>query len=492
MIEEEIARRARLDAIRSAGIDPYPASAKRSHNAKEFSALFRDLLASKDVVTILGRILVIRKHGGMTFLVVGDENGQVQVALKKDDLGEAIYQSFHDVYDRGDFIEVVGTAYLTKTEEPTVMAQSFRMLTKSLLPLPEKWHGLSDTEIRYRQRYLDLASNPDIRAIFKMRSAVVRAIRNFLDEQDFIEVETPILQPIAGGAEAKPFVTHHNALGADLFLRIAPELYLKRCLVGGFERVYEVSRCFRNEGISFQHNPEFTQVEGYIAYAGFDELIDHLEGLIGVCVKAATGGETVVKHEQEMLDFSAPIPRAHFYDLILAKTGIDLGEDNTEDTLRAAMKKKGFAEEGIVGFGGLADELWKKEVRPEIIQPTFVTNYPAAMKPLAKRSVEHPGRSSNVQLVVKGQEVLNAFSELNDPLEQEQCFLDQEALRERGREEAFAIDHDYIEALKIGMPPAAGYGMGIDRFCAILAGTHNIKEVILFPILKPEQTDGAV
>ncbi|MEK9130859.1 MAG: lysine--tRNA ligase [Patescibacteria group bacterium] len=492
MIEEEIARRARLEALRQQGVDPYPASAKRSHHAETFNALFRDLLASREIVTVVGRILAIRKHGGMTFLVVGDESGQLQVALKKDDLGEAVYQSFHDAYDRGDFIEVSGTAYLTKTEEPTVMAQSFRLLTKSLLPLPEKWHGLSDTEIRYRQRYLDLASNPNIRAIFKMRSAVVRAIRSFLDAQNFIEVETPILQPIAGGAEAEPFVTNHNALGADLFLRIAPELYLKRCLVGGFERVYEVSRCFRNEGISFQHNPEFTQVEGYIAYAGLDELIDHLEGLIGVCVKAATGGETVVKHEQESLDFTAPIRRVHFYDLILSKTGIDLQKDNTEATLRLAMKKKGFAEEGIVGFGGLADELWKKEVRPEIIQPTFVTNYPAAMKPLAKRSIEHPEMSSNVQLVVKGQEIVNAFSELNDPLEQEQSFLDQEVLRERGREEAFAIDHDYIEALKIGMPPAAGYGVGIDRLCAILAGTRNIKEVILFPTLKPEQADETV
>ncbi len=491
MIEEEGVRRARCEALRSAGIDPYPASAKRTHTAEGFNALFRDMLTSKELVTILGRILVIRKHGGMTFFVIADESGQLQVALKKDDLGEEVYKFFHDTYDRGDFIEVIGTAYLTKTEEPTVLASSFRLLTKSLLPLPEKWHGLSDTEIRYRQRYLDLASNPAIRSIFKMRSAVLRALRNFLDDQDFIEVETPILQPIAGGAEAKPFVTHHNALDADLFLRIAPELYLKRCLVGGFERVYEVSRCFRNEGISFQHNPEFTQVEAYIAYAGLDELIDHLEELIRVCVKAATGGETMIKHENEMLDFTAPIPRASFYDLVLSKTGVDLQKENTEETLRATMKKKGFDQQGIVGFGGLADELWKKEVRPGIIQPTFVINYPAAMKPLAKRSTENPEMSSNVQLVVKGQEVLNAFSELNDPLEQEQSFLDQEALRERGREEAFAVDHDYIEALKVGMPPAAGYGMGIDRFCAILAGTHNIKEVILFPTLKPENLNEA-
>lgn len=491
MIEEEGVRRGRLAEARATGINPYPTEGKRSHTTAQFNALFRDLLASQVGVSLLGRIMIIRRHGGMTFLVLQDESGSCQIALKKDDIGEVAYEQFHALFDRGDFVEISGVAYLTKTEEPTVLASSYRLLTKSLLPLPEKWHGLTDTEMRYRQRYLDLASNPQVRATFQMRSNVVRAIRRFLDEQGFMEVETPILQPIAGGAEAKPFVTHHNALDADLYLRIAPELYLKRCLVGGFERVFEVARCFRNEGISFQHNPEFTQVEGYIAYAGLEELIEHLQGLITACVSSATGGETVVRSEEGDLDFTSPIPRLHFYDLVKDKTGIDLRKENTEEKLRAAMKNGGFEQEGIIGFGGLADELWKKEVRPTVVQPTFVAHYPAAMKPLAKRSEDHPEMSSNVQLVVKGQEILNAFSELNDPLEQEARFLEQETLRERGREEAFAIDHDYLEALKIGMPPAAGYGLGIDRLCAILAGTHNIKEVILFPTLKPETTDAA-
>lgn len=480
-------RLARLTVIRDAGINPYPAEGKRTHTAEQFVAVFRDLLKSEQSVTVVGRILIIRKHGGMTFLSLEDGTGRIQIAVKKDDIGEAAYQEFHSRFDRGDFLQVTGVAYLTKTEEPTVLAQSYHLLSKALLPLPEKFHGLTDTEVRYRKRYLDLASNPEVRHIFKMRAAVVRAIREELNDEGFMEVDTPILQPIAGGAEAKPFVTHHNALNMDMYLRIAPELYLKRLLVGGFEKVFEIARCFRNEGISFQHNPEFTQVEGYIAYAGLEELIDHLERLVSACVKAATGGETKVKSEEDVLDFSSPIPRAEFYDLVLSKTGIDLHEHNTEESLRQEMKKHHFEEEGIVGFGGLADELWKKEVRPSIVQPTFVMHYPAAMKPLAKRSADDAELSSNVQMVVKGQEILNAFSELNDPLEQRERFMEQEQLRERGREEAFSIDEDYLEALETAMPPAAGYGMGIDRLCAILAGTHNIKEVILFPTLKNEE-----
>lgn len=486
MIEEEGVRRARLQQVRDVGINPYPTEGHRTHTAKQFNALFGDLLASQTSVTLTGRMTVIRKHGGMTFLVLEDGFGRTQVALKKDDLGEERYQAFHDLYDRGDFVEVTGVAYLTKTEEPTVLISAFQLLTKSLLPLPEKWHGLTDTEARYRKRYLDLASNPEVRAIFTMRSAVVRAIRNFLDTEGFMEVETPILQPLAGGAEARPFVTHHNALNAELFMRIAPELYLKRCMVGGFEKVFEIARCFRNEGISFQHNPEFTQVEVYWAYANRDRMIDHLEALLQAVVKAATGDKMTVQHQDDLLDFSAPIKRVYFYDLVLADTGIDLSKENTEDKLRSAMKAKGFQEEGIIGYGELADEIWKKHVRVNIVQPTFVLEYPSAMKPLAKRAAHDSEKAENVQLLVKGMEVINGWSELNDPLEQLARFEEQELFRERGSEDAHQVDHDYIEALKIGMPPAAGYGMGIDRLCSILAGTHNIKEVILFPTLRPE------
>ncbi len=485
MIEEEGARRARLADLRAKGINPYPTSAVRTHTTAQFNAVFRDLVDSQQPLTLVGRMLAVRKHGGMTFVSLEDDFGGTQIALKRDDIGEERYQFFHDHFDHGDFIEVRGVAYLTKTEEPTVLVSEVRLLTKTLLPLPEKWHGLSDTEVRYRKRYLDMASNPTVREVFKMRSRVVHAVRTFLHDEGFMEVETPILQPLAGGAEARPFVTHHNALDADLYLRIAPELYLKRCMVGGFEKVFELARCFRNEGISFQHNPEFTQVECYSAYTDRDQMIDHLEGLLMACVKAATGGAMQITHGEDLLDFSK-IARASFYDLVLKDTGINLSVANTEEALRAEMKRCQINEEGIVGFGELCDEVWKKRVRVNIIQPTFVFEYPSAMKPLAKRSKDDPEKAENVQLLVKGMEVINGWSELNDPLEQLERFEEQEAFREQGSEDAHRVDHDYIEALKIGMPPAAGYGMGIDRLCAILSGNHSIKEVILFPTLKPE------
>lgn len=486
MIEEEGVRRERLLALRQEQVNPYPASATRTHTTADFSSAFDTLLSSQEPVTLVGRVLAIRKHGGMSFLVLEDAFGRVQIALKRDDLGTDRYQHFHDRYDRGDFVEIQGMAYVTSTKEPTVLARNFRMLTKTLLPLPEKWHGLSDTEIRYRKRYLDLASNPEVRHTFRVRAAVVKTIRDFLHEEGFLEVDTPILQTIPGGADARPFVTHHNALDTDLYLRIAPELFLKRCLVGGFERVFEIARCFRNEGISFQHNPEFTQVEAYLGYGTIEDLMDHLERLLSAVVKAATGGNSTVTHDGDVLDFTPPFARKTFFDLVLAETGLDLSELETEDKLRAAMMKKKMDVEGVIGYGELADLLYKTAVRPKIIQPTFVTEYPAAMKPLAKRTEHDPHRSANVQLVVKGMEVVNGFNELNDPLEQEMRFKEQEALRERGSEAAQRIDEDYLEALKVGMPPAAGYGMGIDRLCTLLTNTHNIKEVILFPTLKPE------
>lgn len=493
MIPEEIARRERLQSLREEGIDPYPRETTRTHMAREVLDRFSELKESGEPISVAGRLRAIRKHGGLTFILVQDASETIQVVLHRDVLGAETYQHFHASADVGDFYSFTGPAFHTKKGEPSIDAQQYTLLTKSLLPLPEKWHGLTDTETRFRKRYLDLIANPRVKQIFETRSSIIRTMRDFYEEEGFMEVETPILQPQAGGAEAKPFMTHHNALDADLFLRIAPELYLKRCLVGGFEKVYEIARCFRNEGISYQHNPEFTQVETYWAYANRDMMIDHLEKLIERVVKAATGGETTVQHQNDALDFSLPIKRMHFYDLVEAETGINLAEMDSEDALREVMKAKGIEMEGIIGFGELADEIWKRHVRPSIIQPTFVLDYPAAMKPLAKRNPDHPERSSNVQLLVKGMEVMNGFDELNDPLEQEARFKEQEELRERGSEEAHSIDHDYLEALKIGMPPAAGYGIGIDRLTTLLTDTHNIKEVILFPTLKPvDQEDDQV
>lgn len=489
MIPEEIVRRERLHALREAGVDPYPRKAERTHKAKEVLGAFEELDKQKTPVTVAGRIRAIRKHGGLTFLRLQDDSETIQIVLHRDELGVDAYEEFHKFADVGDFYSVHGVTFVTKRGEKSVDARKLSLLTKSLLPLPEKWHGLTDSEKRFRKRYLDLISNEPVKEIFKLRSNVVHAIRSFLHEEGFMEVETPILQPMAGGAEAKPFVTHHNALDADLFLRIAPELYLKRCLVGGFEKVFEIARCFRNEGISFQHNPEFTQVECYWAYADRDMMIDHLERLLVKIVTSVTGGETKIEHQGDVLDFSAPMKRMSFYDLIEAETGINLSTIKDEDELKKVMKSKGMDCEGIIGFGELADEIWKRHVRPSVQQPTFVIDYPAAMKPLAKRNPDHPERSSNVQLLVKGMEVMNGFDELNDPLEQEERFNEQEKLRERGSEAAHSVDHDYVEALKIGMPPAAGYGIGIDRLCTLLTNVHNIKEVILFPTLRPIETE---
>lgn len=486
MIPEEVVRRERLHALREKGVDPYPRSSNRSHTAKEVFDQFDNLDQQKTSISVAGRIRAIRKHGGLSFVRLKDASGEIQIVLHRDEIGVDAYQEFHHFADIGDFYQFAGKTFVTKRGEKSIDAESYILLTKSLLPLPEKWHGLTDAETRYRKRYLDLISNEQVFELFKIRSAVVHAMRTFYHEEGFMEVETPILQPQAGGAEAKPFITHHNALDTDLFLRIAPELYLKRCLVGGYEKVFEIARCFRNEGISFQHNPEFTQVECYWAYADRDMMIDHLERLISRIVAEVTGGGTSLEHEKDVLDFSMPLKRMYFYDLVEKETGINLSDITSEDELRQVMDEKGMQTEGIIGMGELTDEIWKRHVRPNIVQPTFVLDYPAAMKPLAKRNPDAPERSSNVQLLVKGMEVLNGFDELNDPLEQEARFLEQEALRERGSEEAHSVDHDYLEALKIGMPPAAGYGIGIDRITTLLTNVHNIKEVILFPTLKPK------
>lgn len=487
MIEEERVRRDRLQAIRDAKTNPYPAQAHRSHLADQVFASFEDLEASKEAVTVAGRIRALRKHGGISFILLQDASGQIQVVLHKNTMGEETYEAFHAQADMGDFYEFRGPVMVTKKGEQSVGATSVRILAKSLLPLPEKWHGLSDVETRYRQRYLDLLSNPEVIEAAKARARMVAAMRTLLEKESFLEVETPILQPIPGGANAKPFVTHHNALHADLYLRIAPELYLKRLVVGGFEKVYEFARCFRNEGISPQHNPEFTQIEAYWAYATIEMLMDHLERLLRAACKAVTGHEEVRVHDQTISFVN--IPRKTFHDIILEHSGINLDEVTQEEELRTIMDDKGLYTKGVVGYGELVDYLYKHGARPNIVGPVFVTDYPAAMKPLAKRRDSNPHYSASAQMVILGMEMFNAFNELNDPIEQEQRFHEQEILRERGNEEGMRIDDDYITALKHGMPPTAGYGIGIDRLAALLTGSSTIKEVILFPTLKPKTSD---
>jgi lysyl-tRNA synthetase class 2 len=347
---------------------------------------------------------------------------------------------------------------------------------------------LTDTEVRYRKRYLDLIANPEVRDIFKKRSLIVKTIRNFLDAEGFMEVDTPILQPIAGGAAAKPFVTHHNALDIDLFLRIAPELYLKRLVVGGFEKVFEVARCFRNEGIDHSHNPEFTQVEFYWAYANYEDLIKLTERMIAAILEKTNDGSLKLMHEGVELDFTAPFARVSFKDIVKAKTGIDIDEVNTEEKLRAEIKKQNLRVDigNTFGFGETVEALYKEFCRPSIIQPTFVTDYPVAMIPLAKRKDNDPSKVATFQLVAKGVELNKAYNELNDPTDQAERFREQDNLRNQGAEEAQQTDDDFIEALSVGMPPTAGFGMGIDRLSVFLTGVHSVKETILFPTLRPE------
>lgn len=483
-LSEEQVRIARLKRLEESGKNPFPANTSRTHMISIVKESFDDLEVNGDIFTIAGRVMIIRRHGGLTFIVVKDESGQFQAVLHKDKIGESEYNEFHEIADNGDFFEFTGKAFKTKKGEASVEVSEFNILTKTLLPLPEKFHGLADTEKRYRYRYLDFIANEESFNRALLRSRIVKSIKSFLDDEGFLEVDTPVLQPIPGGTTAKPFKTHHDSLHHDFYLRIAPELYLKRLLVGGFEKIYEYARCYRNEGISPQHNPEFTQIELYWAYADIEDLMNHLERLLQKVV-SDNFNKKEIQYGDHLLNFSAPFPRKSFRDIVLEHAGIDIDIENTEDKLKLAMEKNGFKAESI-GYAELADDLYKTSVRPKIVQPTFVTDYPAAMKPLAKKRDDNPHYSAGAQFLILGMEIWNAFNELNNPLEQEERFKEQEALRDRGHEEAQRIDYEFLKALKHGMPPAAGYGLGIDRLIMVLTDSVNLKEVILFPTLKPE------
>lgn len=492
MIEEEAARRERLQKLKDAGTNPYPSKSGRDTTCAEALLHFDKWSAEKKSITLAGRLRALRGHGGAAFADLEDASERIQLHIKSDAVGESKFAQFINTTDVADFIEVTGSLFTTKRGQKTLEVMTYRLLSKTLLPLPDKWHGLSDVELRYRKRYLDLISNAEVRDIFRKRSLIVKTIREFLDTRGFMEVETPILQTLAGGASAKPFVTHHNALDIDLFLRVAPELFLKRLIVGGFEKVYEIARCFRNEGLSYQHNPEFTQIEFYWAYANYEDLMILTEQLISEIVMNVTGRTMKVERDGVELDFSAPFPRLKFYNIVKEKTGIDLTEANTEEKLRSAIGEKNLKLdlEGIVGYGELSDELYKEYVRPSIVQPSFVIDYPAEMIPLAKRKEDNPKRIATMQLLVQGMEVCKAYNELNDPIDQAYRFREEEERRGKGSEEAMETDADFIEALKHGMPPTAGFGMGIDRLTTLLTGAHSVKEVILFPTMRPGKDPG--
>ncbi|OGC89823.1 MAG: lysine--tRNA ligase, partial [candidate division Zixibacteria bacterium RBG_16_48_11] len=449
-------------------------------------ANFETLCASEQPVKIAGRIITLRSHGKSLFFHCLDDKGKIQVYVKSDAVGPEKYVLF-DLYDLGDFIGVTGTVFKTKTGEITVKAVDFELLSKSLRPLPEKWHGLQDKELRYRQRYVDLFTTPGVKEVFIKRAKTIKAIRDYLDSHDFVEVETPILQPLYGGASARPFVTHHNALDIDLYLRIADELYLKRLIAGSFEKVYEFCKDFRNEGMDRNHNPEFTMLELYVAYWDYNDVMDLVEDMLNWVAKTALGTNVITSNEHQ-IDLTPPWKRISLLSAIEEKIGVNLLKKTTEEIWDLATNLE-LKANLLRNRGKLIEAIFEEKVQPFLIAPTFVTDYPVEMSPLAKKHRSNPILTERFELFIGAGEIANAFSELNDPIDQRQRFEDQMKMRRAGDEEAQVLDEDYLRAMEYGMPPIGGLGIGIDRLVMLLCDQRSIRDVILFPQMKPE-TDG--
>jgi len=497
-IEQAIAKR---DALRQRGIDPYGRRFDVSHWAgtlhEQYDAADEGTLKSAEPVRVAGRVITMRHHGKTCFLHLMDYTGRIQLYARADQLAD--FADYVNV-DAGDYIGVAGELFRTRTGELTIAVREWTFLAKRLRPLPEKWHGLKDVETRYRQRYVDLVVNPEPRQVFLLRSRVIKALRDFLDARGFIEVETPMMQPIPGGATARPFVTHHNALDMDLFLRIAPELYLKRLVVGGLDRVYEINRNFRNEGVSTQHNPEFTMLEFYQAYADYQDLMTLTEEMF-VALADRLLEKRALAWSGETINLSPPWARLPFFDGLSKALGTTVTPDTDVGTLRAAAEApavRAALHEAGVSLDLRGDErskLWKEVfeglVEPGLVQPTFVIDFPVELSPLSKRKRDDARLVDRFELFIGRRELANAYTELNDPEEQRQRFEEQEKERARGDDEAQWLDEDYIRALEYGMPPTAGEGVGIDRLVMLFADQPSIREVILFPHLRPEKRDEA-
>lgn len=479
------ARRAKLEAWRTRG-GAYPNTFRRSDLASELHRRFaqdsKENLEAKQVpVAVAGRIMLRRVMGKACFLTLQDVSGRIQVYARIDELGRKAYADIEHLMDIGDLVGVRGVMMRTMRKELTVQASSIELLCKALHPLPEKFHGLVDQEIRYRQRYLDLMMNEDSREVFRLRAKVVSAIRRFFEARDFLEVETPMMQPVASGAAARPFVTHHNALDMELYLRVAPELYLKRLVIGGFERVFEINRNFRNEGLSTRHNPEFTMLEFYQAYADVEDVMDLTTELIHAVAKE-TGIERITLGDQE-IDLCTPYPRTPMEDAVSEHTGLSKNALWDKETLLAALGDD--APDGNPSEGELLFALFEARVEPTLIAPTYITHYPSAVSPLSRANDARPELVDRFEFFVAGREIANGFSELNDPDEQLERFRAQEARRDQGHAEAMRIDHDYVHALEYGLPPTGGQGLGIDRLVMLLCGAATIRDVLLFPLLRP-------
>ncbi len=479
-------RAKKLSLIKERSINPYPSSTRKTLNNASAKERFSKLADQK--IFLAGRITGRRGHGGLIFADLEDESDKIQLAVKKDNLALKEFELFRDLIERGDFVEVSGKLFLTKAKEKTLEVSKIKLLAKATRPLPEKWAGLKNEELKYRKRYLDLVTSRESREKFKKRSLFIKSLRDFLLRHDFIEFETPILQPVAGGATAKPFKTLHNALNQEYFLRIAPELYLKRLIVGGFEKVFEIARTFRNEGISPQHNPDFTMLEFYWAYSDYEQLMKFTEEMLKETVPQICGSLKVT-YQNKKFDFTPPFPRVYFSDLIKKELGVKTDSLDRKALLALAKKHELELEDGgkKLSESKILDEIYKKTIRPKIKGPIFLLDYPKSLIPLAKTKENDSSKIATFQLVVNGWEIVKAYNELNDPNEQRDRFGEQEAARKKGDDEAHSIDEDYLEALSYGMPPTAGWGMGIDRLLVLLLDQKNVRDVILFPLRKTKK-----
>ncbi|RAK05106.1 lysyl-tRNA synthetase class II [Halanaerobium saccharolyticum] len=485
MNELMLQRREKLSQLKEEKEKAFAEKYEVTHHAAEVEDNFEEL--EEKEVKLAGRLMAIRTHGKASFADLMDMSGKVQLYIKQNNIGEDRYEFFQDL-DLGDLVGITGTVFKTNRGQISIRVSSFELLTKSLRPLPEKFHGLKDKDIRYRQRYLDLIVNPDVKETFVVRSKIIKEMRRYLEDRGFLEVETPMMHPIAGGATARPFVTHHNTLDMDLYLRIAPELYLKKLIVGGFEKVFEINRNFRNEGMSYKHNPEFTTLELYQAQADYHDMMELTEKMVSHLAEEVLGTKSL-EYEETELDFATPWERITMVEAVKKYADVDFTEFETAEEAYEAAASVGVKPETGLSYGEVLNEVFEERVEDKLIQPTFIMDYPIEVSPLAQKIEDDPRFTYRFEAFVYGREIANAFSELNDPEEQKRRFEKQVEMREAGDEEAQMMDYDFIRALEYGMPPTGGLGIGIDRLIMLLTNSSSIRDVILFPTMRPESNE---